>query len=197
MGGKRAGAGLEILLGGFDPEAVISFGFGGALDPTLAVGDLVWGKEVLLWEEGRGVSSRLALAGLPAAFLAEHGSPIRSREGFLVSVEGFVPKARVRGALDARFSPALVEMETYALATALRKKGIPLMGLRAVSDEWDFDPAPLVRRWVDADIRVRPWRVVSNVVRHPTCLTVLFGLFQRSRRAAVSLAEGIRALLNP
>jgi adenosylhomocysteine nucleosidase len=197
MGGRRAKIGLETLLDSFHPETVVCFGFGGALDPSLRVGDLIWGREALLWEEGRGVSGRIALATPPERSMSRILPGTRWVGGSLVSVERFVNKSMVRQDLDPGCPPAVLEMETHALGEALLQRGIPLMGLRAVSDEWDFDPGPVVRKWVDDDLRIRAWRVISDVLRHPTRFALLIRLFQRSRVAAASLAEGIRALLNP
>ncbi len=195
MGGKRAEAGLELLLEGFDPEAVISFGFGGALDPALRVGDLIWGKEVFRWEEGKGVSGELKLTAPSEALLEKASPPAHWRDGFLVSVEGFVPKARVRGALDSQLSPALLEMETYALAAALKKRGLPLLGLRAVSDEWGLEAGRVVGRWMDETLRVRPGKMLLDLFFHPWRAMYLCELMERSWVAARALGRAIPVVL--
>jgi nucleoside phosphorylase len=112
-------------------------------------------------------------------------------------VDALVEKARVRERLDSGRSLAVLEMETYALARALQDKGIPLMGLRAVSDEWDFDPAPVVRHWTDHNLQIRSQKVTRDVLRHPGRMALLWGLYRRSRVAAASLAVGVRAILDP
>jgi hypothetical protein len=196
MGGARAAAGLEALLEGFHPEAVLSLGFGGALDASVGVGDLVWGRKVVGWCEEKGPWGSLDLAHPLQPESWAGGSGPRTALGFLVSVERPVDKARVRAHLAGAMGPSVLEMETHALARALQGTGIPLMGLRAVSDEWDFDPAPVVRGWMDDDLRVRPWKVMGDVLRHPGRVALLHGLYRRSRMAAASLARGIGALLD-
>jgi adenosylhomocysteine nucleosidase len=197
VGGTLATEGLKPLLHGFLPETVVSFGFGGALGPELGVADLIWGKRVFHWEgEETGLTPGRELEAPPPKLSedARGGGPWR--EGVFVSVDTLVEKERVRKALDPRWTPAIVEMETYALSSALSRVAIPLVGLRAVSDELGLEIAPIISGWTDENHRVRGSRIIADLLRHPRRIGLLMGLFSRSRKASRSLATALRVVLN-
>lgn len=196
MGGKRAVSGLRDLLEGFQPDGVICLGFAGALEGSLRVGDLVWGKEVAKWEDGRGLSPWRRLAPAPEGLVAEQDGRFGLREGYLVSVETLTLKAALRSFVTPALEPTVMEMETYSLSMALEPLGIPLGALRAVSDEAGFDAGKAVKGWMDDTLRLRPWMLVEDLARHPHRIGLLLRLFRRSRVAARSLEMGLRAVLS-
>jgi len=190
MGGNRAVRALGPLLHEFRPERVVCFGFGGSLVESLRVGDLVWGKAVARWEEGRGLSPYRPLASAPRAAWCHERPTLR--QGYLVSVDGFVPKGAVARSLPPAWTPAVLEMETYGLSLALEALGIPLAVLRCVSDELELEAGPLVRRWVDDTLRLQASMLMEDLFRHPARTGLLVKLFRRSRLASRSLAMGLR-----
>ncbi len=195
MGGVRAVSALRELLDGFRPDQLICFGFAGALDGSLRVGELIWGKGVAKWEEGRRLSPWRELAPAPAGMVAPRHGGSAPCEGHLVSVDAPTPKAAVRGLVGPAEAPAVMEMETYDLSLALEPLGIPLGALRAVSDESALDAGAAVRRWLDDTLRFRPSMLMADLARHPLRIGLLARLFLRSRAAARSLDMGLRALL--
>jgi adenosylhomocysteine nucleosidase len=194
IGPQRAAAGVEWLLQDFSPKAVLSIGFAGALDPGLEVGDLLWGRVVLCRQAGRIVEEhRLALP--EPETLQKPPSGVSWSTGTFVSVDAFVEKAEVRAGLGGQYAPAVLEMETFALNSILAEHGIPLFGLRAVSDEWTLEFAREMQRWTDAQLRIVKRRLVRDALLRPGRLRLLFGLYRRSQRASQSLAAGVSQIL--
>jgi nucleoside phosphorylase len=199
IGPARAKAALEGLLGGFYPQILVSLGYASSLDPSLRPGDVVVGKEVLLWEAEQG--SRVLGASLqrPTQQVLDHFPPeIHCREGVLVSVEQFVDKLALSQRLHPKYFPAALEMETFMLAQTLEKGPgkVSLIGLRAVSDELGFEIAPFLRKWVDETLQVKGWLLIRDLVCHPARVRILAGLYRRSRLASKSLASALRVIIN-
>lgn len=197
IGGARAMASLQTLLNGFSPRVVVSFGYGGALDPQLHVGDLVWGRQVFHWEEGRGgLTPGPDLACPPREILERPPGEVPWRMGCLVTADRLVEKERVSRQLEPQFAPATLDMETYALSKAMEDLGIPMIGLRAVSDELRLEISPIVSGWTDEALQIRASRITGDLLRHPGRIVFMIRLFRRSRMASRSLTKALRLLLD-
>jgi len=147
MGPDRSAATLERALGALEASVILSFGYAGALDPGLKVGELVVGERAdLLSPASRGDSlDSLGLGGswplaAPDALLglAQASGLPAHRGGVLTSpcVMGAPEHKRI---LFARFHDRIVDMETAALARVAAAASIPLQCVRAVSDSADDD----------------------------------------------------------
>ena len=192
VGAMRAKKGLDRLLEGFDPERIVSFGFAGGIDPYLKPGDIVWSVRSFQWDDRTGaLTDERTLR--PPPDVVKTGTPQYTRyfEGAVISVDSLTPKERIREKTDAYLFPAIVDMETHALAAALENTGIPLISLRAVSDELGLEVGHPVGRWMDEELTVRPSRVFWDLLLHPSSIGVLLKLGRRARLASRSLAEAL------
>jgi adenosylhomocysteine nucleosidase len=198
VGLARAKAGLNILLEGFHPNRLISLGYAGGLDPTLKVGDIVVGKRVLLWDgERERMILGLHLDEPPKEVLERLQTAVRYTEGFLVSVDRLLEKAHLRRHLGSDYRPAAVEMETYALSQILRHGvATPLVGLRAISDEFGFEIAHLDRFLHEGRSRAAGAQSMWKLILKPETLRLLAGLYRRSRLASRSLAKALRIIMD-
>lgn len=123
------------------PRVVISAGYAGALQPDLAVGNLVLGKN----------------HSLPALLEAAHicltcESP---RVGVLLTELTAVETAKDKAALYATTGALAVDMETAWIAELCAQAGVPLLSLRVISDAADQD-FPVPGRVLYDAVRQRP-----------------------------------------
>jgi adenosylhomocysteine nucleosidase len=187
MGRRRALKALDELLDGVSPSWVISFGFAGALDSSLRVGDVLRVARVLGWS-GPGQ----LLEGPP---LYEPPGVTWLETATMVSVPGFVSKGEVRRDLRGDLGPCLLDLESLALAEEALARGVRLLGVRAVSDELGLDLGPQVARWVDEDLRVRTSRLLLSTLKRPGDLLLMSRLWARSRVASRALGRELARLL--
>lgn len=159
------------------PDAVVSTGFCGALDPALRVAEVFVARAI----QGAG--------GCYPAVEPRVSRPVRS--GVLTSADRVVRSAQEKYALRARGADA-VDMEAAGVAEAAGELGIPLYCIRAVIDlageslAIDFNAA---RR---PDGRISMAHVVAAAFRRPVALLPeLAMLARRSRLAASALGEFI------
>ena len=132
----------EVLAGPSPPlGAVISAGYAGALDPALAVGDLVLGENYS--SPALLIPARDRLRGEPC------------RTGGLRTEPAAVERADEKAALHRATGALAVDMETAWIAAACAAAGLPLLSLRVVSDAADQD-FPVPGRVLYDAVRQRP-----------------------------------------
>jgi adenosylhomocysteine nucleosidase len=191
---RRAG---ESLLGRCRPRVVVSLGFGGALNPGLAAGDLVLGEtfwrydaETRELQEGPHPAAPGPLARLCGA-LTEAG--LTAVTGSLVSTSRIIHKGSQGGPLAGR-PRSVLDLETIALAELAAARGLAFLSLRAITDTAGEEIPAFLRGvgdpgaavgvgaalgWLAGDIR--RWRELGR-------------LWRRSRGAARALAGALIVL---
>jgi len=128
------GGGAAQVIAAERPRLVVSCGFAGALHPALGPGDIVLASSV------RDDSGELAIAReavLAEARRALAGTP-RLSEGELLSTTRIATTASAKRAL-ARPGRLAVDLESWAVARAATRAGVPWLALRVILDPLDVD----------------------------------------------------------
>ena len=120
-GAASAARATRLLVDGHRPQVVISAGFAGGLDATLARGTLA-----------RPCRAVTMSGGPPLDLVAGQGAASGLT---VVSVDRVVTTAAAKRDLAAATGAALVDMETHAVAAAARDAGLPCAGIRVISDD--------------------------------------------------------------
>jgi adenosylhomocysteine nucleosidase len=194
MGPKNAETATRALLNSFTPKLIINFGLGGAVAAGPRVADLVLAIRLLV-SEGEEFHEQSGLT-LPLAeeFMAAAGDGSCLRGTFITAAET-MPKAALLNTLPAGTETPVLEMETAAVARVTSERGIPLLAVRAVSDDCDEELGFTVAEFCDANLRIRPLKVLATILKRPGIVPQLIRLAGNSRRAAEALATGIIAYL--
>jgi adenosylhomocysteine nucleosidase len=143
-------------------------GLAGALDPTLVIGDLV-------------VDRTSGLLVAPGPWLR---GDIHTAADVVDTVEKKSALFRATGAL-------VVDMENAIARGFADDRGVPFLGLRAVSDRADEPLDPATLRWVDDAGMPRLGRLAADLCRRPGNLPALWRLGRRSGLAVRSLARAV------
>ncbi|MGZ3274453.1 MAG: phosphorylase family protein [Caulobacteraceae bacterium] len=190
-GGGRAElleARLKAALEG--AEAILSIGIGGALDPSLEVGDVVVGSEVLRprrrWETD-STWRDFMLERLPGA-----------RSGAIYGSDEMVLHALDKAKLRGRGGAALVDMESHVAAKVAAARGLPLAVLRVVSDTATTSLPEAVRAGLAEDGSMNLMGVLSALARDPRQLPALIRVGRDADIAFKALDKAAaRALARP
>jgi nucleoside phosphorylase len=166
---------------------VVSAGFAGALDPSLATGAVVLASSVydesgppLLVADQVFRAAREALAA---------GAPDRIAEGEILCTTRIAASAADKRAL-ARPGRLAVDLESWPAAHAAVRAGIPWLALRTVVDPLDTD-LPEFTRQVRRSY-VAP--ALRHALRGPRAAIELADLARRARIAGRSLADALHRL---
>lgn len=196
MGRQRAEQALRYVLEQYQPVAVLSLGFCGALVATLRVGDLVVCSPVgalLTMPSGPHV------APSPVGWLHCDGAlvqqalamPLPPGSGQLVGGSCLtVPSAAgprgVKQWLSESFSSVAVDMESFWIGRLVQAAGVPFLVVRSVSDTL-AESLPSFDGLVDDFGRASLTTLSRYLLHHPLRVAQLARLGLQSQRAEKSL----------
>jgi len=184
VGQERAARAAELLVDGHRPRRLISAGFAGGLDETIARGSLV--EPGAVRREADPVPLSLAPAGR---------GPAEPRP-LLLTLDRIARTATVKAALATATGAALVDMETFAVAEVAAAAGIPCHGLRVVSDSaTDELPADLGRLVQPQSPARRAGSLLGLLGRWPQAVADLWRLWERAVVDGRTLATGLARLI--
>ncbi len=184
VGQERAARATELLLDGHRPRRIISAGFAGGLDETIARGSLV--EPGAVRREADPVALPLAAAGR---------GPAQPRP-LILTLDRIARTLAEKAALATATGAALVDMETFAVAEVAAKAGIPCHGLRVVSDAaTDELPADLGRLVQPQSAARRAGAVLGMLGRRPRAVADLWRLWERAVVDGRTLAAGLARLI--
>jgi hopanoid-associated phosphorylase len=180
-------AGLaEALVGA---RALISFGICGALDPDLAVGDLVL-ADALVGADGTMAADPAWTAALRAAIDGSKGGVVAGGDMIVGSIAAKAALRQVSGA-------SIVDMETHAVAKAAQIAGLPFAVVRAVSDTASTALPRSAQAGFKADGDPDVGAVIRTLVARPWELPALIRTALDAEKAFKSLSRAAQALTPP
>ncbi|HZR55953.1 MAG TPA: phosphorylase [Terriglobales bacterium] len=166
IGKEAARRATEAIICLYEPVAVISVGFAGALDSKLKVGVPVPVRKVIDAADG-------------SRYEFEDGSFTLVTSS---DVAGTVQKEKIGKAYGAH----AVDMEAAAVAKGAQKHGIPFLTFKAISDEMDFE-FPSMQRFITYSGRFQTARFAVFATFRPWLWPKLFQLARNSAKATKTL----------
>jgi len=170
VGARRAASAVDAAAEAFQPDAVVSTGFCGALDPQLALADVVVATSV--------AAANRSYQAVPVTSAAAHHS------GVVRSIDQVAQTAEEKCRLHAGGAIA-VEMEAAGVAARAETRGLPFYCVRAVTDLAGETMANDFNAALRADGHFDTMVILRATLRRPLArLPELCRLRQRSVRAA-------------
>ena len=170
VGARRAASAVDAAAEAFQPDAVVSTGFCGALDPQLAVAEVVVATSI--------AAADCSFDALPVASAAAHHS------GVVRSIDRVAQTAEEKRRLRAGGAIA-VEMEAAGVAARAEARGLPFYCVRAVTDLAGETMANDFNAALRADGHFDTMVILRDTLRRPLArLPELCRLRQRSVRAS-------------
>lgn len=148
MGKVNAAIGATAIIGKDRPDAIISTGLAGAIDPSLRTMDIIVARQVAYHDVWCGEGNEWGqVQGLPRFFDADRDlygkamslkvEGLSLKGGLQISGDRFINAEDVPG-LRSMYPEALaVDMESGALAQTCFRYGVPFISFRIISDGCD------------------------------------------------------------
>jgi nucleoside phosphorylase len=177
--------------GGPPPDLVVSAGLGAALSAPLAVGVLLIPHVVLV-----AGGESLAVDG-PAqadAVAAARGAGCVVWTDPVVTVADVLTTRESKAILRRNTDAAGADLESAAILRTARKRGVPALVIRGVSDTASQRLVPDLTALVDSAGRVRPASAVALALRRPSLIPNALALRRGAGKALDAVAVALRSL---
>ncbi len=198
VGPAAARRAAQKLLAAFRPQIFLSVGFGGGLTAGAAPGTIVVGNSFWHFSPETGALKEVAPppAWLPAASLVDHltAAGVPASVGSIVTTPVIIAKEKHSQALGQLHLPVL-DQETGAVAAVAEARGLPLVGLRAVTDAAGEEIPDFMARALNSGHAPGLFVALSWLARDPRRLGRLVHFWRRSTLAARNLARALKVLL--
>jgi nucleoside phosphorylase len=179
------------------PELLVALGFGGALTPGLAAGDLVLGETFWRYDP----DTRELKAGphpapprpLPLLCGALEAAGLTAVTGSLVTTSRIIHKGRQGEPLAGLPQPVL-DLETGALAEMAAARGLAFLSLRAITDTATEEIPGFLHTAGDQGATVGVGAALRWLAADFRRISDLLSLWRRSRGAADNLARALTVL---
>jgi adenosylhomocysteine nucleosidase len=176
-GAARAASAVDIALSDFTPDALVSIGFCGALDPSLAIADIVVGTTIFAGDRAFAAQSPAAAAPHRLGAVCSIGHVARTAE----------EKSRLRST-----GAIAVEMEAAGVAGRAQTLGLPFFCIKTVTDLAGETMANDFNAALRSDGHFDTIRILASSLRSPWVrVPELLRLRARSVRAARALGDFI------
>jgi adenosylhomocysteine nucleosidase len=167
------------------PRFILFAGFGGALDDTLHVGDVLLADEVVDEAGGRWPARWPGPAAWAVPWL---------RRGRLLTTCHLVTSPEKKRRIGGQHHAHAVDMEAAHVAVHCAERNIPFGCVRAISDTVNTPLSPSLVALLSGG-RVSLPRLVFALIRKPMLMPELMRLGRDTRSAARQLAAALRELL--
>lgn len=196
MGLDNAARAAEAIVKHDRPDLLISAGFCGAVQAGLQVGDVVVAKQIVISHESGFEEIPVRLSGSGLSFVAREAAVgERVVGGVFVTTSSIVSKSSLAGRVPGHYRHPVVEMESGAIAIIAVERSIPLLAIRAVSDDAGEEFGFTLDEFCDADMRrIRFHKVFLTIMRKPRIIPQLVRLSFSSRTAARNLTGALSRL---
>jgi adenosylhomocysteine nucleosidase len=197
MGPAAAHRAAETLISRCRPRLLVSMGFGGALAPGLAAGDVVLGET--FWHYNPDTQELNAGAGPPAPqpllqlLQALETTGLTSVSASLVTTTRIIHKKDQGEPLTALPHPVL-DLETGVLAELAAAHNLPFLSLRAITDTAGQEIPEFLRAAGDPDATVGVRAALKWLAQDFSRIQDLVRLWRTSRRAAQALSKALMIL---
>jgi adenosylhomocysteine nucleosidase len=145
MGKVNNGITAQLLVSNFNVEMIVSIGFGGAIEDSLKIGDVVFSTEALqhdtgsikpygfIWERSPeiGEADEINIQN----FVASKGY----RYGRIVSGDQFIASEDKREWLKKKLNASVVDMGAAGIYEVCKQNHIKCLFIRTISDRADID----------------------------------------------------------
>lgn len=189
VGKKNALKAVQLVLEKYPASAIISTGFGGALNEKTRVGDIVVCSSLYNGEapplNNESLESDSQLVSASQKTLVNAGSGFLIGTGVTVPFVSSTPENKI--SLGKQYQADTVEMESYWIAGIAADRKLPFLEARSISDSVQ-DDLSFLTRIVSGSGKIKPMSAAACLISHPESIKKIRQLDGNAKKAERSLA---------
>jgi adenosylhomocysteine nucleosidase len=199
IGRKNAEKSLREFLATHSPELVLTSGFAGGLNPDLKHGEVVFElidrrgefhEPPIEIESGARSVGPSESSSLQEKLLAAGAKPAK-----FYCADRIATTVAEKKKLRAETGADAVEMESWAIYTVCRERGIPYATVRVISDTANEDLPLDFNQLAKSDMHLHYGKLALAILLSPEKIGALLKLQKRTRFATEQLAEVLAKLI--
>ena len=194
VGKQRAEDSALQVIDRFQPKALISTGYAGAVQPELNVGDLMIADSI---REANAEEDRKYFPDpnwLDRARSVVSPDGVKKVVGGLLTVSNVIHDPAIKRELGRNYSVQAVEMETSAIARVAEDKSLPWLSVRVISDSIDQELLDS-SSFLGSDGEVSTLKAGWYVLTHPGSLKSALSLRTQTQFATQTITKFLSDLL--
>ena len=191
IGTHNAEEALTSVLDAFNPDFILSIGFGGALYENASICDLVMATSVSLVS---GNSVKTIQVPDESRLLDRLGGRTSVRAGSFFTLETLMEKKAVKPLVPMDTAFPVCEMETFPLAELALARQVPFLALRSITDRLDEEISPEFLKVTDSTGLYHALKAAGLLLRKPQLIPMAAKLATRSRKASEKLWQAFDSL---
>ncbi len=195
VGKQRAEDSTLQVIDYFQPKALISAGYAGAVQPELNVGDLVIADSIL---DVNGKEDRKYFPDpnwLDRARSIPCSDGIKTVVGGLLTVNTVIHQPAIKWELGKNYCVQAVEMETSAIVRVAEEKGLPLLSVRVISDSIEQELLDS-SSFLGSDGEISTLKAGWYVLTHPGSIKSALSLRAQTQFATQSMTRFLSNLVS-
>ena len=194
VGKQRAEVSTLQVIERFQPKALISIGYAGAVQPELNIGDLVITDSIIEENGEEGREYHPDPYWLDRARSVQCSDEIKVVVGGLLTVNTVIHDPEAKRELGKRYGVQAVEMETCAIARVAEDKILPLLSVRVISDRVDQELLDS-SSFLGSDGEISSFKAGWHVLTHPSSLKSALSLRAQTQFATETMTRFLSDLL--
>jgi adenosylhomocysteine nucleosidase len=194
VGKQRAEDSTLQVIERFQPKALISIGYAGAVQPELNVGDLVITNSIIEENGEKDRKYHLDPYWLDRARSIQFADGVKAVVGGLLTVNTVIHDPAAKRELGKRYCVQAVEMETCAIARVAEDKEVPLLSVRVISDRVDQELLDS-SSFLGSDGEISTFKAGWYVLTHPSSLKNALSLRTQTQLATETMTRFLSDLL--
>jgi nucleoside phosphorylase len=204
MGTRNAEAALKYTLEEYDPDFILSIGFGGALYDGALIGDLVWASRVILIPEdilnglrpsSYNMESYLLEIPDTGEIFTKLSGRVNMHKGCILTCERYMKKSEVKKYLSKDISFPVCDMETFFLAKLSIEQRLPFFAVRSITDRSDEEIPSEFLGVTDESGKYKLFRALSLILSKPWLIKDVIRTGRSSGIASTNLWHLVKAII--
>jgi adenosylhomocysteine nucleosidase len=173
------------------PDAVLSYGFAGALSPLLRKGDVLVVNQVMMNDPEIPVFQ----IPLQKNLISSYEGSFSVHEGALLSTLLVIGLPEEKKSLGRSSDASAVDMESYYLCEEALKRKLKFFAVRGITDDLNENIPAVMQHWTGPNGKILKQKMFQDILKNPGIILPLIRLGVACRKANRHMIQVFRRFL--